>query len=181
MRTSNPTYINNIFYSVKFSTAFISLYLKHPPLLSNTCNVSHPHKTHGKSSSYTILDLNSDVIGLIILIRQFLEMFITIYLTIPYTWHWLHLNTKSLTLWRLNAFYITYKNSVRTSQETHYVSTKKPNLLMLFREQSLFTVRTIRNTQIQYVRRMRCCCVLKHVEYIIITRSKGLNETCSRV
>jgi hypothetical protein len=27
-----------------------------------------------------------------------------------------------------------YKNSVRTSQETHYVSTTKPNRLMLFRE-----------------------------------------------
>jgi hypothetical protein len=41
-----------------------------------------------------------------------------------------------------------YKNSIRTSQETHYVSTRKPNLL--------FTVRTIWNTQIHYVRRMRC-------------------------
>jgi hypothetical protein len=27
-----------------------------------------------------------------------------------------------------------YKNSVRTSQETHYVSATKPNRLMLFRE-----------------------------------------------
>jgi hypothetical protein len=27
-----------------------------------------------------------------------------------------------------------YKNSVRTSQETHYASTTKPNRLMLFRE-----------------------------------------------
>jgi hypothetical protein len=55
------------------------------------------------------------------------------------------------------------------------VSTTKPNLLMLFREQSRFTVRTIRNPQIHYVRRMRCCGVLKHVEYIITTPSKGLN------
>jgi hypothetical protein len=31
-------------------------------------------------------------------------------------------------------FQIIYKNSVRTSQETHYVSTTKPNRLMLFRE-----------------------------------------------
>jgi hypothetical protein len=29
---------------------------------------------------------------------------------------------------------IMYKNSVRTSQETHYVSATKPNRLMLFRE-----------------------------------------------
>jgi hypothetical protein len=28
----------------------------------------------------------------------------------------------------------TYKNSARTSQETHYVSATKPNRLMLFRE-----------------------------------------------
>jgi hypothetical protein len=28
----------------------------------------------------------------------------------------------------------TYNNSVRTSQETHYVSATKPNRLMLFRE-----------------------------------------------
>jgi hypothetical protein len=29
---------------------------------------------------------------------------------------------------------ITFKNSVRTSQETHYVSATKPNRLMLFRD-----------------------------------------------
>jgi hypothetical protein len=29
---------------------------------------------------------------------------------------------------------MTYKNSVRTSQETYYVSTTKPNRLMLFEE-----------------------------------------------
>jgi hypothetical protein len=31
-------------------------------------------------------------------------------------------------------FLIAYKNSVRTSRETHYVSATKPNRLMLFRE-----------------------------------------------
>jgi hypothetical protein len=30
--------------------------------------------------------------------------------------------------------YFIYENSVRTSQETHYVSTTKTNRLMLFRE-----------------------------------------------
>jgi hypothetical protein len=35
---------------------------------------------------------------------------------------------------RLNFFLIIYEHSVRTSQETHYVSTTKPNRLMLFRE-----------------------------------------------
>jgi hypothetical protein len=39
-----------------------------------------------------------------------------------------------LTLERRNSFQIIYKNSVRTSQETHYVSTTKPNRLRLFRE-----------------------------------------------
>jgi hypothetical protein len=73
-----------------------------------------------------------------------------------------------------------YKNSVRTSQETRYVTTTNPNLLILFREQSLFTVRTIRNTRIHYVRRMGCCSVLKHVENVITTRSKGLKHLDSR-
>jgi hypothetical protein len=31
-------------------------------------------------------------------------------------------------------FYIVYKNSVRTSQETHYVSATRTNRSMLFRE-----------------------------------------------
>jgi hypothetical protein len=30
--------------------------------------------------------------------------------------------------------YIALKNTVRTSQETHYISATKPNRLMLFRE-----------------------------------------------
>jgi hypothetical protein len=42
-------------------------------------------------------------------------------------------------------------DTVRTSQETHYVSATEPNRLMLFVEQSLFTVTTLRNTQIQSV------------------------------
>jgi hypothetical protein len=39
-----------------------------------------------------------------------------------------------LTLQRLNFFTTLYKNSVHTSQETHYVSAKKTNRLMLFGE-----------------------------------------------
>jgi hypothetical protein len=35
---------------------------------------------------------------------------------------------------RLNAFQIIYKNSVRTSQETHYISVTKTNRLILFGE-----------------------------------------------
>jgi hypothetical protein len=34
----------------------------------------------------------------------------------------------------MTIFQTIYKNSVRTSQETHYVSATKPERLMLFRE-----------------------------------------------
>jgi hypothetical protein len=37
-------------------------------------------------------------------------------------------------LWRLEFFYIIYRNSVHTSQETYYISTTKPNRLMVFAE-----------------------------------------------
>jgi hypothetical protein len=43
-----------------------------------------------------------------------------------------------------------YTNSVLTSQETQYVSARKARRLMLCREQSLFIVRTLRNTQIHF-------------------------------
>jgi hypothetical protein len=39
-----------------------------------------------------------------------------------------------LTLSRRNFFEIIYINSIRTSQETHYLSTSKPNRLTLFEE-----------------------------------------------
>jgi hypothetical protein len=42
-----------------------------------------------------------------------------------------------------------YTNPVRTSQGTYYVYATKSNGLMLFKEQSLFIVRIIRNTYIQ--------------------------------
>jgi hypothetical protein len=41
-----------------------------------------------------------------------------------------------------------YKNVVRTSQETHYVSTTETNRLLMFGQKKLlFIVRTIRNAQ----------------------------------
>jgi hypothetical protein len=46
----------------------------------------------------------------------------------------LGIREQKLTLKRLNYFYVIYKNSDRTSQETHYVSATKPNKLMLFKE-----------------------------------------------
>jgi hypothetical protein len=42
--------------------------------------------------------------------------------------------------------YITYLDSVRTSQDAHYVSATEPNRLMLSGEQPLFILRTERNT-----------------------------------
>jgi hypothetical protein len=43
--------------------------------------------------------------------------------------------TESLDLgWNPNFSHVIFKNSVCTSQETHYVSATKPNRLMLFRE-----------------------------------------------
>jgi hypothetical protein len=43
-----------------------------------------------------------------------------------------------LTLQRTNSFKITYKHSVRTSQETHYISATKASRLMLFTEKIAF-------------------------------------------
>jgi hypothetical protein len=60
----------------------------------------------------------------------------------------------NLTFQRLNFFTSLCTNPGRTSQETFYVSATKPNRLMLFGKQSLFIVRTIRNTQIHCVGRM---------------------------
>jgi hypothetical protein len=47
-------------------------------------------------------------------------------------------------------FQAIYNNSVRTSQETHYVSFTMSSLLILFGKQSLFIVRTVRNTQMHF-------------------------------
>jgi hypothetical protein len=69
-------------------------------------------------------------------------------------------------------YFLQTENPVRTSQETHYVSITKLNQLMLFREQTLSTVRTIRNTQIHCVDRMRSFGMLKHMVRIVTT---GLN------
>jgi hypothetical protein len=51
--------------------------------------------------------------------------------------------------------------SVRTSQETHYISAKNANRLMLFRQKSLFSVTIIRNTQVHSVGRIQGFSMLK--------------------
>jgi hypothetical protein len=56
-----------------------------------------------------------------------------------------------------------HTDTVRTSQEIHYVSATEPNRLILF------TVRTIRNTQMNSVGRMQSLNVLKKVVYIVTT------------
>jgi hypothetical protein len=65
-----------------------------------------------------------------------------------------------------------YKKSVRTSQETHYVSATATNRLMLFK--SLFIVTITGNTQIHCVGRMRSLSVFKQVVYIVTTGLIGL-------
>jgi hypothetical protein len=62
-----------------------------------------------------------------------------------------------------------HNKSVRASQKIHYVSATKPNRLMLFEKQSLFIVRTVRNTQMHCVGRMQSFNVLNLVVYIITT------------
>jgi hypothetical protein len=49
---------------------------------------------------------------------------------------WVCSITKFLTLQRSNFLQRIYKNSVRTSQKTHYFSPTKPNRLVLFREKN---------------------------------------------
>jgi hypothetical protein len=44
-----------------------------------------------------------------------------------------------------------HTDTVRNSQKTHYISATEPNRLMLFGETIVYIVRTIRNTQIQFV------------------------------
>jgi hypothetical protein len=51
-------------------------------------------------------------------------------------------------------FYLLYKNSVRTSHETHYVSAKKTSRLKLFRKK-ICLVWTMWKTQIPSVKRMQ--------------------------
>jgi hypothetical protein len=55
----------------------------------------------------------------------------------------------------LNFFWRIYSNSVRTSQETHYVSATEANRLICLEKQSLCFVRIIRNIQIQPMRGMQ--------------------------
>jgi hypothetical protein len=64
---------------------------------------------------------------------------------------------------------VMHKNPVCTSQETHYVSTTEPTRLMLFREQSLFIVRIIWNTNTLCGGRMQSLCMLMQVVHTITT------------
>jgi hypothetical protein len=62
-----------------------------------------------------------------------------------------------------------YKNSVRTSQETHCVSATKPNRLMLFREAVAVYCEKHTNLQIHSVGRMQSYIMLKQVVCIVTT------------
>jgi hypothetical protein len=73
-------------------------------------------------------------------------------------------------IYLINMVRVIYINSVRTSQETHYVSITKANRLMLFRE-IIAVVRIIRNTQTHCVNRMQSVLVLMHAVCIVTTVS----------
>jgi hypothetical protein len=61
-----------------------------------------------------------------------------------------------------------YKNSVRTSQETHYVSATKLNRLMLFREIiAVYFENHMEHRNIFCVGRMQSFLTLKHMVYIV--------------
>jgi hypothetical protein len=65
-----------------------------------------------------------------------------------------------------------YKKSVRTSQETHYISATEPNRLMLFRE----TVAVCYENRTEHTDTlcMQCFSLLKHVVYIVTTWFQGV-------
>jgi hypothetical protein len=66
--------------------------------------------------------------------------------------------------------------SVRTSQETHYISATETNRLMLFRETVAVIVRTIRNTQIHCVGRIYSSSVRtsQEIHYVYATNPNRL-------
>jgi hypothetical protein len=71
---------------------------------------------------------------------------------------------------KINALKILYKNSVRTSQETHYISATKKSLLMLFRETvDIYCENHTEHTDILWGR-IQSFGMLKSVVYIVTTR-----------
>jgi hypothetical protein len=62
---------------------------------------------------------------------------------------------------------IIYKNLVCTSQETYYGTLQRPTGQCSLGKESLFIVRTIRNTQTQSVGRLQSSGILKRVLHIV--------------
>jgi hypothetical protein len=75
----------------------------------------------------------------------------------------------------LKSIKIILKYSVRTSQETHYVSATKPTYLLPFWIKSLSTVRTIRNEQIRSVSIMQSSYMLTQVVHIVFNGLSWIN------
>jgi hypothetical protein len=69
------------------------------------------------------------------------------------------------------------QNVVCTLEETHYVSTTKPNRLMLCGETVAVYCENHRNTQIHCVGRIQGFCLLKRVVHIKPLDSKGLSNS----
>jgi hypothetical protein len=59
--------------------------------------------------------------------------------------------------------------TVRTSQETLYISATMPKRLMLFKEAKVYIVRTMRNTEKDSLEITQNFCMLKLVVHIMTT------------
>jgi hypothetical protein len=70
-----------------------------------------------------------------------------------------------------------YKNLVHTSLETRYFPATKSSCFCFLEKQSLFTVRTIRNTETYSVGRMHSFCMLEQVIHRV-PRVLLLQKTC---
>jgi hypothetical protein len=66
------------------------------------------------------------------------------------------------TLYRLSCFLTIYKNSVRTSQETHYVSATETSCLMLFKEK----IAVYCETRTKHINTL---CMLKQMVHMVTT------------
>jgi hypothetical protein len=76
----------------------------------------------------------------------------------------------TLTLQRLSFFQIIYINSVRASQQTHYVSATTTNRLMLFRKIiAVYCENYTKHTNTICGQKMRSISVLKQVVDILTT------------
>jgi hypothetical protein len=88
-------------------------------------------------------------------------------LTLVPIWLLLYLKKKKSLHVFCRFFYVHTLDEHQPVEEMHYVSATKINQLMLFREKSLFIVRTTRNIQIHSMGRMQSFSNVKQVVHIV--------------